>query len=83
MHRAAECPSKASCQHCNKRHSSICDKQPVNAENQRKLLTDGASDDGVFPVVAVNVNGIICRALIDSGAGGSYASAKLITMIDK
>ena len=25
----------------------------------------------------------MCRALIDSGAGGSYASAKLIKLIDK
>ena len=47
-------------------------------------MTDcGASDDGVFPVVVVKVNGVQCRALIDSGAGSSYASAKLINMIDK
>ena len=83
-HRAAECASKTSCQHCNKRHhSSICDKRPENPESQRKLMTDGASDDGVFPVVVVKVNGVKCRALIDSGAGGSYASAKLMSMIAK
>ena len=41
-------------------------------------MTDGASDDGVFPVVVVRVNGVKCRALIDSGAGGFYASASLI-----
>ena len=34
--------------------------------------------EGIFPVVNVRVNGILCRALIDSGAGSSYASAKLI-----
>ena len=45
-------------------------------------MTDGVSGDGVFPVVVVTVNGVKCRALIDSGAGGSYASAKLIKMID-
>ena len=32
----------------------------------------------MFPVVVVRVNGVKCRALIDSGAGGSYASASLI-----
>ena len=45
-------------------------------------MTDGASDDGVFPVVVVKVNGLKCRALIDSGAGGSYASARLIKMLN-
>ena len=50
---------------------------------QGKLLTDGASDDGVFPVVVGKVNGVISRALIDSGAGGSYAFAKLIKMINQ
>lgn len=40
-------------------HSSICDKQLVNAKNQRKLLTDRASDDRVFPVVVLKVNGIM------------------------
>ena len=32
-------------------------------------------------MVLVKVNGIIVRALIDSGAGSSYASAKLIDML--
>ena len=45
-------------------------------------MTDGVSGDGVFPVVVVAVNGVKCRALIDSGAGGSYSSAKLIKIID-
>ena len=46
-------------------------------------MTDGGTGEGIFPVVVVRVNGVICRALIDSGAGGSYASANLITMIDE
>ena len=46
-------------------------------------MTDGTSVDGVFPVVVVKVNGVMCRALIDSGAGSSYASAKLISTINK
>ena len=34
-------------------------------------------------ILVVKVNGVMCRALIDSGAGVSYASAKLIKLIDK
>ena len=41
-------------------------------------MTDGQSGEGIFPVVIVNVNNVMCRALIDSGAGSSYACAKLI-----
>ena len=36
----------------------------------------------LFPVVTVKVNGVTCRALIDSGAGSSYASAKLVSLLD-
>lgn len=46
-------------------------------------MTDGASEDGIFPVVVVKVNGVMCRALIDSGAGSSYASANLVHMVGK
>ncbi len=46
-------------------------------------MTDGASDDGISPVVVVRVNGVMCRALIDSGAGSSYASANLVHMFGK
>ena len=35
----------------------------------------------VYPVVLVNVNGIKTRALLDTGAGSSYASAKLINAL--
>ena len=46
-------------------------------------MTDGASDDGIFPVVVVKVNGVMCRALIHSGAEISYASANLVHMVGK
>ena len=42
-----------------------------------KITTKNGSEC-VFPVVVVKVNGVECRALIDSGAGSSYTSAKLI-----
>ena len=41
-------------------------------------MTVGVHAEGIFPVVVGQVNNIKCRALIDSGAGSSYASAKLI-----
>ena len=81
-HRASECQSKTSCQHCKRRHhSSICEQS--RAGNGKKLLMDGKSGDAIFPIVVVKVDGITCRALIDSGAGSSYASAKLIDLLKK
>ena len=37
----------------------------------------------VYPVVNVNVEGIECRALLDTGAGSSYASAALLDRLPK
>jgi hypothetical protein len=83
-HRASECPSKTSCQHCKKRHhTSLCGQAQDGKEKKVPLMTDGKSGDAIFPVVVVKVDGITCRALIDSGAGSSYASAKLIDLLKK
>ena len=46
-------------------------------------MTDGASDDGIFPVVVVKVNGVMCRALKDPGDRSSYGSANLVHMFGK
>ena len=35
-----------------------------------------------YPVVVVEVNGVKCRALLDTGAGSSYASGALINMLN-
>ena len=65
-HRPADCSCKSSCQHSSKRHHlSIRDKQPGY---KQKLMTDGPSDDAILTVVVVKVNGVMCGALIDSGA---------------
>ena len=53
-------------------------KIPGGTKMVKKVYTANESNEGVFPVVNVRVNGVLCRALIDSGAGSSYASAKLI-----
>ena len=95
-HRAAVCTSKSSCTICNKRHhTSICDQtkdkdndgpgndnKQINKGPAKKLMTDGANGEGIFPIVVVRVNGITCRALIDLGASSSYASAKLINLLN-
>ncbi|XP_028414393.1 uncharacterized protein LOC114537543 [Dendronephthya gigantea] len=87
-HKASECPSKATCRKCEERHhTSICDSHDNNNDDQasRKnsnvAMTTRQKSKAVFPVVVVQVNGIRCRALIDSGAGSSYVSAKLINLL--
>ncbi len=78
-HRASDFPSKSKCFNCEKRHhTSICNQ---NEEKPKKLLSASVSGEGLFPIVVVKVNGITVRALIDSGAGSSYASAKLIDLL--
>ena len=82
-HSANNCFSRASCVHCKqKHHSSICDRQ-VRASQPRNnagvVLT--ATQDGekvCHPIVLVKVNGVTCRALLDTGATVSYASGYLL-----
>ena len=82
-HRSAECFSKKTCFHCHKRHhSSICDREQTNSGNQT-LMTAAENNEGIMPVLTVKVDGITCRALIDTGAGSSYASAKLLDILKK
>ena len=80
-HRASQCSSKASCQKCGKRHHTpICYAPKVKVE---PALTTNQASEGVLPIkiVIIRINGIKCRALIDSGSGSSYISAKLIDML--
>ena len=84
-HRASHCPSKSTCQRCRKRHYTlICETiDPTNEHEQSHgvALTTNQRSEGLFPVVIVEVYGTKCRALIDSGAGSSYVSAKLIELL--
>ena len=78
-HQASKCGNKYSCRNCGRRHhTSICDRREPP---QEVALTAAKRGDGIFPVVNVKVNGIECRALIDTGAGSSYASTKLIDLL--
>ena len=85
-HRAIYCPSKSGCQNCHKRHhTSICEMRTQESNqttpSRGVALTTNQTGEGLFPVIVIEVNGIKCRALIDSGAGSSYVSAKLIELL--
>ena len=77
-HRASECQSKGSCKNCKARHhSSICDK----SQSKDEVLVATGEMGVVYPVVIVRVEGVKCRALLDTGAGSSYVSTKLAETI--
>ena len=76
-HRASECRSTKTCLTCKeKHHTSICEK------GSNMLLTTNTSLV-TYPVLVIEVEGVKCQALIDTGAGSSYASSKLINKINK
>ena len=75
-HRASDCKSNINCQNCKQKHTSICPQVVpllTVTGSVHKLL--------VYPVVLVNVEGEKCRALLDTGAGSSYASAALLNRL--
>jgi hypothetical protein len=82
QHQAASCRTKSKCKKCNRKHHiSICGESPPGEQ----LLTAQHSNNNtiVYPVVIVNVEGVKCRALLDTGAGSSYASAALLDKLPK
>ena len=80
-HRADECKSKLKCQICSrKHHTSLCYKQDDKA-NSLLVAAEIPTARVTYPVVVVQVEGIKCRALLDTGAGNSYLSAALLDRI--
>ena len=76
-HRASECRSTKTCLTCKeKHHTSVCEK------GSNMLLTTNTSLV-TYPVLVIEVEGIKYRALIDTGAGSSYASSKPMHNINK
>ena len=76
-HRASERRSTKTCLTCKeKHHTSICEK------GSNMLLTTNTSLV-TYPVLVIEIEGVRWRALIDTGAGSSYASSKLINKINK
>jgi len=47
------------------------------------LITARGNNEGIMPVLTVKVDGIMRRALTDTGAGSSYASARLLDLLKK
>ena len=83
-HRASECKSTSTCNHCHKRHhTSICDT--LKEATPQPVMTAHKSDDKeiIYPIVLVEIDGIKTHALLDTGTGSSYASAKLINALKK
>ena len=69
--RASECKSKRSCQISQrKHHASMYDKNIQMMMTKESLV--------IHPVVVVKVNNIMCRALLNTGARSSNASAALL-----
>ena len=64
------------CHCCNKKHTSICKK------GSDMLLTINTSHM-TYPVVVIEVGGVKCRVFIDTWAGSSYVSSKLISRLNK
>ena len=78
-HRATECKGR-SCYKCNGRHhTSICDKVAPKSEFMGTTIGEVAT----YPTVIVKVNGMKCRALLDSGSGSNYISASLAKALMK
>ena len=79
-HRASECKSKQTCQNCNcQHHTSVCDQSETILTAAHHL----GDHQVIYPVVLVEVDGIRCRSLLDTGAGNSYPSSKLVEQLHK
>ena len=81
-HRANDCTSKGKCFICgSKHHTSICER-PKGGDQQTDQIMMTTEGSVTYPVVVVKVNGIKCRALLDTCAGSAYASSTLIDRLD-
>ena len=83
-HKSSECKSTATSQHCGKRHhTSIC--SPPKEVKTEGVLTahQPENKEVVYPIILVEIDGIKTHALLDTGAGSSYASNKLINLLNK
>ena len=62
---------------CNsKHHTSKCDK----CDNVLLTTNNNAC---AYPLVIINIEGIKCRALVDTGSGANYVSSTIINLINR
>ena len=79
-HRASDCKSR-NCLNCNsKHHTAICDQK--NKKENKVPMMSVNENSVTYPILVVNINGVMCRALVDTGAGSSYISAGLINHLN-
>ena len=84
-HRAEECKSKSNCQVCHARHNtSLCDNNQLQVQTREPGMTANHIGNSavIHPLVVVKINGYKFRALLDSGASHSHASATAIDLIN-
>ncbi|XP_028419027.1 uncharacterized protein LOC114544609 [Dendronephthya gigantea] len=81
-HRASECRSTTTCKNCGKRHhTSICSE--IKPAKPALSAHRDVDQQVIYPTVLVEIDGIQTHALLDTGAGSSYASATLIETLHK
>ena len=78
-HRTAECRSAKTCLKCkNKHHTSICYKL-TDSKSEPMLVT--TENSLTYPVAIIKVNGVKCRALLETSSGSSYISKSFIDLL--
>ncbi|KAK3723360.1 hypothetical protein QZH41_012354, partial [Actinostola sp. cb2023] len=78
-HRADKCRSRGTCAKCNrKHHTSLCDQRGEETPAMTATQTGGKV---CHPVVVVTVNGVKCRALLDTGSTSTYISGLLVDLL--
>ena len=81
-HRATNCRSRGNCTNCKQRHhTSICDRNSQLSSEGTAMTAAHVGEKVCHPVVVVKVNGVKCRALLDTGATGTYISALLVDLL--
>ena len=79
-HRVTECRRAKTCLKCkSKHHTSICDKL-VDRISETMLVTTKTNETYLVAII-IKVNGVKCRALLDTGSGSSYISESFIDLL--
>ena len=69
--------SKTNCQVCHKRHNtSICD----NKQKEPGMTVAANKNTVIHPVFVIKVEGVKCRALLDTGSSSNYMSSTIKKM---
>ena len=77
QHNASQCRSRVTCLHCKQRDKAEGRDQHTHSEGV--ALTASLNGEKVcHPIVLVSVNGVTCRALLDTGTTVSYASGYIL-----